>query len=265
MKIFPRLWILTWLAWLFLVACQPINTPVSAPTLAPDCIGSGQIVHDAAPSKNSSQPIAMQVYLPPCYDSQTESAYPVLYLLHGSGHSESSWFKAGVDQIAEGHILSGNVPPCIIVTPRLIEDDRRAKFMIEDVIPYIDSHYRTLNDRQYRAISGASLGAILSTQAALQHPDMFANLACFGGAAVKSDKELLTGWINGIPEYQRPRILIDIGQQDPFLYTGQILMDILNAADYPYRYNSEEGGHTYTYWAGNFDEFVLEWIAEDWR
>jgi enterochelin esterase-like enzyme len=265
MKTASRLWMLACLAGLLLAACQPAVIPTFVPTLDPNCTEAGQIVHDSVPSsENSSLTIALQVYLPPCYDSQPERAYPVLYLLHGHTHSEATWFEAGMGQVAEAHIRSGDVPPFIIVAPHLVEDDPQANFIVKDVIPYIDSHYRTLSDRQYRAIAGGSLGAKFSARAALQNPDLFASVACFGGAARSSEKKLLAGWINNISEHQRPRILIDIGQQDPFLYEGQILTDLLDEANYPYQFNSEEGGHSYAYWIGNFDEFALAWIAEDW-
>ena len=250
---------------LLLAACGGSVPATPVATLDPGCTSDGRLVRDEAPSEVNVLPIAFQVYLPPCYDSQPGRSYPVLYLLHGRGSSEASWFGAGMDVIAESHIRSGDVPPFLLVTPRMVEEDREVDFMLRDVIPYVEGHYRVLGDRRHRAVGGGSLGAIFAVRLALQHPDQFASVAAFGGAAVSGEEEVLRGWIDDIPRDQRPRVLIDIGQQDTMLFSGQILMDLLDEADYPYRFNSEEGGHTYVYWAGNLDEFALAWIAEDWR
>ena len=94
-----RLW-LACLAGLLLFGCQPAATPAPVATLDPGCAEPGRVVRDAAPSEANVLPVALQIYLPPCYDSQPERLYPVLYLLHGRGGSEASWFGAGAEAIA---------------------------------------------------------------------------------------------------------------------------------------------------------------------
>lgn len=248
-----------------LTACQPavMFTPVA--TLDPACDQSGVVVSDEAPSAANLLPIRMQVYLPPCYVSQPERSYPVFYLLHARGSSYTSWNANGAFEVADRLIREGRLPPFLLVTPGLVEGDRQVNFMLEDVLPYVESRYRVIGDRQHRAIGGGSLGAVFSARFALQHPDLVSSVACFGGAAVNGEQEVLRGWIAAIPHDQRPRLLVDIGQEDTMLFSGQILLDLLDEFDYPFRFNSEPGGHTYLYWVGNLDDFAFEWIAEDWR
>ena len=104
------------------------------------------------------------IYLPPCYDERIEINYPVLYLLHGQTYTDDQWIRLGVPNILDNLIHSGESQPFIIVFP----DDRYwnlpagpgfGERLVDSLIPYIDQTYRTLPDRNHRAIGGMSRGA----------------------------------------------------------------------------------------------------------
>ena len=103
------------------------------------------------------------IYLPPCYDVQTDEKYPVLYLLHGQTYVDDEWVRLGAPSVADDLIHSGRAVPFIMVFP----DDRYWNVaagggfgdrLINALIPYIDRNYRTLADRQHRALGGLSRG-----------------------------------------------------------------------------------------------------------
>lgn len=126
------------------------------------------------------------IYLPPGYDT-TRRRYPVLYLLHGAPGSYTDWHKAaGIDKTMDALISLGRVRPMIVVMPDgnggPFSDSEWAdngqelhaeEYLIREVVPYIDSHYRTLADRDQRAIGGLSTGGFGAVNITLHHPEVF--------------------------------------------------------------------------------------------
>ncbi len=150
----------------------------------------------------------MYVYTPAGYDEGTEK-YPVFYLLHGAGGDEDAWSSMGrTVQIMDNLIVQGKAEPMIVVMTNGNANQAAAtidypmaqaqggmggfgsnaglfeKSIIDDVIPYIDNNYRTLADREHRAIAGLSMGGGQTTYAALNNLDKFAWIGSFSGAFV---------------------------------------------------------------------------------
>src|ERR1700690_3635749 len=91
-------------------------TPTSTPLTClhqPPRVDSGEI-------DSTKPPQLFLIYLPPCYDAQTDQRYPVLYLLHGQTYIDDQWVRIGAPQAADQLILSGQAAPFIMVFP----DDR---------------------------------------------------------------------------------------------------------------------------------------------
>lgn len=143
---------------------------------------------------------AAMVYLPPGYESETES-YPVLYLLHGAGGDETTWTeRQQAHVILDNLIADGELEPLVVVMPygytsRLPEGERRRgagdykqdmeEFAIDffsDLVPLVESRYRVVGDRAHRAIAGLSMGGGQSFAIGLTHPDYFNAVAGFSSA-----------------------------------------------------------------------------------
>jgi enterochelin esterase family protein len=150
------------------------------------------------------------VYLPPNYDTQTNGRYPVLYLQHGGGEDETGWIRQGrANFILDNLIAARQCKPMIIVmaygyarragqaphdlTGKPVGSPERLKAMQEmtsafedDVtqalIPYIDKTFRTLPDRDHRAMAGLSMGGMQTFQITLNHLDLFSYIGGFSGA-----------------------------------------------------------------------------------
>jgi len=149
----------------------------------------------------------MYVYTPAGYN-EGDKDYPVFYLLHGAGGDEDAWSSMGrACQIMDNLIASGKAEPMIVVMTNgnatqaaaridypvaQAEGGMRGfgsagqfeKSIIDDVVPFIDNNYRTLSDREHRAIAGLSMGGAQTTYAALNHIDRFAWVGSFSGAFV---------------------------------------------------------------------------------
>ncbi len=139
------------------------------------------------------------VYLPPDYRISTRR-YPVVYLLHGYTDDESGWVQFGeIGPIADRAIAERKIPPMIIVMPdggvAWYINDHLGKVRYEDMfvgefIPHVDAAYRTRPKREFRGISGLSMGGWGALVHALRHPDLFAACAAFS-AGIWTDDELI--------------------------------------------------------------------------
>jgi enterochelin esterase-like enzyme len=151
------------------------------------------------------------VYTPPNYDAQIKTRYPVLYLQHGGGEDETGWTRQGrANFILDNLIAAGKSKPMIIVmaygyakrvgyvepdltgkpfgSPEMMKAMQDMASAFEDdltqvLIPYVDSNFRTIADRDHRAMAGLSMGGMQTFQVTFDHLDMFSYIGGFSGAA----------------------------------------------------------------------------------
>lgn len=150
------------------------------------------------------------VYLPPGYDSQPKRRYPVLYLQHGGGEDETGWVRQGhANFILDNLIAARECKPMIVVmaygyarragqsppdlagkpfgSPEMLEAMRNMASTFEDdvtqaLIPFVDNTFRTLADRDHRAMAGLSMGGMQTFHITLNHLDLFSHIGGFSGA-----------------------------------------------------------------------------------
>ena len=175
------------------------------------------------------------VYLPPQYKKDANRRFPVLYLFHGAGEDETGWGTQGkLGNIMDNLIAKKEAEPMIIVMEHAVATDPNAtgranmfdftffeKVMVEEIVPYFDAHYRTLTDRDNRAICGLSLGGFQSYTIGLDHPEMFGWIGGFSGSGRgpndRRDAEMYPKSIND----QYHVLYISIGTDEPSgMYQG---------------------------------------------
>lgn len=159
-------------------------------------------------SRVTGQPRHILVYTPPGYDADPTRRYPVLYLQHGGGEDETGWTRQGhANFILDNLIAEGKAQPMIVVMERgyasrpgeTVEPGRRGNggafeaVVLEDLIPLIDATYRTLADRDHRALAGLSMGGGQALQIGLTHLDVFSAVASFSGARDADPKTSFNG------------------------------------------------------------------------
>lgn len=144
------------------------------------------------------------VYLPDEYDDRPDRRYPVIYYLHGGAGNqrEGRWLIRRIDAA----VKAGRMNPVIVVCPQALPigwyinantSDPKVtsgpieEVLIEDLIPYIDSHFRTVASRGGRGIEGFSMGGRGTLLLAFMHPDLFCAASSIAGALVDWDEEPL--------------------------------------------------------------------------
>ena len=179
----------------------------------------GQLRENLYFSKSTNTTRRCFVYTPPDYDKNTTARYPVLYLQHGAGEDETGWGNQGhANLILDNLIAAGKAKPFLIVMdngggirgggprrggppapggaggaparPRF-DFSAFAKIMTEELIPFIDSNYRTLADQPHRAMAGLSMGGAQTRQITLANLDKFSHIGMFSGGSLAADDPAL--------------------------------------------------------------------------
>jgi enterochelin esterase-like enzyme len=205
----------------------------------------------------------MMVYTPPGY-SQNQK-YPVLYLLHGIGDTESGWSQKGKAEIILDNLYADKkAVPMIVVMPNgrasaepapanpfegnpfeayaAFEND-----LLKDVIPYIESHYAVQANREHRALAGLSMGGGQSLNFGLRNLNTFAWVGGFSSAPNTQTARTL------IPEpsaaKEKLRLLwVSCGDKDGLMSISKPFHEHLMQTDIPHIWHVDSGGHTWPVW-----------------
>jgi enterochelin esterase-like enzyme len=166
-------------------------------------------------SKVTGQTRHIMVYTPPGYDADRERRYPVLYLQHGGGEDETGWTRQGHANFILDNLIAGKkaVPMIVVMEkgyaaragaaggqPGKFDSGPFEDVVIKDLIPMVDSTYRTKADRGSRAIAGLSMGAGHAMRIGLGHLDTFSVVGAFSGGAGKFDPKTAFGGVFADPE-----------------------------------------------------------------
>lgn len=163
------------------------------------------------------------VYTPPQYDDDFSTRYPVLYLQHGYTENETGWSRQGrCGLIMDNLLADGKCLPFIIVMENgeishradnaqggfgsLMSDANTLfpKILTEDVIPYIDTHFRTMPDQSHRALAGLSMGGMQTRHISLNFPGLFSQIGIFSGGVISAQD------IEQHPEFKKENRLVFI-------------------------------------------------------
>ena len=202
------------------------------------------------------------VYTPADYETSGKS-YPVFYLVSGTTDTEETWFKVGkLNTILDNLIADGKAEPMIVVmpygnmgaTPMPASMDA-VKFyevfaneLTECIMPYVEQSFRTVNDRDHRAIAGFSRGGGQSLYSALAHPELFSWLASYSAYLTPEMMDTC------FPQYgENPSLINDrfklvwygVGSED-FLHDDVIRnREYLDAKGIKHEDMNTGGGHTW--------------------
>jgi enterochelin esterase-like enzyme len=221
----------------------------------------GSVHIDFYDSKNMNTPRTFYVYTPPGYENNTQK-YPVLYLLHGNGQIESSWLWTGhANVILDNLIADGKAKPMIVVmpyghVPREIKPDRPPgagqgdmqtieKELLTAIKPEVETRYRTLNDRDHRAIAGLSMGAMQSWSIGLHNLDQFAYIGAFSGPGNRAEWEKA----DAVMLNKQLKVLwFGCGTEDALYPAVKAMDQLLSQRDVKHTFYSSGLGHSWPNW-----------------
>jgi enterochelin esterase-like enzyme len=230
-------------------------------------------------SKVTGEPRRAYVYTPPDYDSNSRTRYPVLYLQHGAGENATSWTKQGrANLILDNLIATGKAKPMIVVMdtgyaykpgatpvqgptgnptiPNSFED-----VVVTDLIPLIDATYRTLANRDSRAMAGLSMGGAQTLQITSNHLDLFAWIGSFSAPIRNFDlKTSMNGVLTDAASFnKRVRLLwLGAGTAEEVMMKGaaQVHAALDGAAIKHVFYESQGTSHEWQTWRRSLNDFA---------
>ena len=244
-------------------------TLLATPSTTPDCLTNGGEVHRASFfSEQWEKDFHFNIYLPACYSSDPSNHYPVMYLLHGLSYTNEQWLRLGLVSQMDALVASGDIPPFIIVLPLEStfippQNSRFDNALVNDLIPWIDSHYQTLPEKQFRGIAGLSRGAAWSVRIGFENVDLFNSVGAHSLPLFEADGANLNTWLTQIPAEDLPVFFIDIGRNDQEVRVAQDFADKLDENNIPHEWYLFTGGHTEEYWSSHLAQY-LRWYARDW-
>ncbi|KJF45147.1 alpha/beta hydrolase-fold protein [Draconibacterium sediminis] len=219
------------------------------------------------------------VYTPAEYTNNPEKRYPVLYLQHGSFEDETGWPGQGqANCILDNLIAANKAVPMIIVMdngyaykPQTSGGGRPAmvfeEVMLNEIIPMIDNRFRTIADREHRAIAGLSMGANQTMRICMNNLDKFAYYGGFSGTSnyPSSDEINVETFLNGAFKNgksvndQIKVFWLGLGTKEPEPFPGSVgaFRNMLEkqGIDYVY-YESPETAHEWQTWRRSLHQYA---------
>jgi enterochelin esterase-like enzyme len=246
-----------------------------------DNIAHGAISTVVYDSKTLSTRREMLVYTPPGYSPNRK--YPVIYLLHGLNSGAGQWpYWVRADYVIDNLLADGKIEPVIIVFPNCNtnvtvsnpkpdeQEERKGGFkgygklfendLLNDIIPYIESHYSVYTDREHRALAGLSMGGGQSLNIGLSHINTFAYVAGFSSAPNTnefgglSNSKLLSDL--SAAKDQLKVLWLGCGNKDGLIGVSQRVHQHFKEQGVPHIWHVDGNGHDDTEWANNLYLFV---------
>lgn len=237
------------------------------------------------PTKYLATPEKCTVILPRHYDSFPDKRFPVVYLLNGYDGDHRQWPSTGryLHRYATAYEM-------IFVCPDgrdswywdspINKKMQMESFITKDLVPYIDSHYRTIADKRHRAISGLSMGGHGAMYLSMRHPDIFGSAGSMSGGLYAPQKKWANSWkmkqvlgpyaenparwkeYSAIAQISRIKpgdlnLIIDCGADDFFAGINDEFHQALVAAKIPHDYIVRPGKHSHDYWRNSIRYHIL--------
>lgn len=203
------------------------------------------------------------VYTPAGYDKNKGKKYPVLYLQHGWGENETSWPVQGkAATIMDNLIADGKAEPMIVVMTYGLTNDvkfgdrnginnamKESEALIVDaLVPYVDSHFRTRADKKHRAMAGLSMGGMETHAITLARPETFGSYGIFSGGMYTPDE------LKGTPGIDY--IFISCGSKENPEAVTKAVEDLQAAGFNAQSLVSEDTAHEFLTWRRSLNEMA---------
>lgn len=221
----------------------------------------GRVQQILFPSNSTSTSRRAFVYTPPGYEKDQLKKYPVLYLQHGWGEDETAWSNQGhANLIMDNLIAKGKIKPFIIVMTYgmtnevkwgRIRDFKIEPFQMvltEELIPYVDANFRTLANRDNRAMAGLSMGGMETKMITLNKPALFGYYGLLSGGLYTPDD------LNG---KTKPKLVfISCGSKERPDSVKKAATDLKAAGYNAVSYISENTAHEFQTWRRSLHELA---------
>jgi enterochelin esterase-like enzyme len=239
-----------------------------------DGVAKGELKRVDYDSKTVGVKRWMQVYTPPGYSK--DKKYPQLYVLHGIGGNErEEWTSGGVAHVILDNLIAAKkIEPMVVVFPNgnATADPNaggRGGFgggragwgkpfeneLLKDIIPYIESNYSVVSDREHRAVTGLSMGGGQALNIGLSNLDVFAWVGGFSSAPNTSPPEQLVADPEKAKE-QLKLLYVSCGNKDGLMRVSQGVHTYLKEKNVPHIWHVDDHAHDFQHWRKGLYNFA---------
>lgn len=213
----------------------------------------------------------MHVWTPAGYETSAEKL-PVLYLIHGGGDTDKSWPTVGcAGAILDNLLAEGKMKPMIVVMPNGSVSKASleggvtlfAEDLMNDIVPYIESNYRVLADKDNRALAGLSMGGMATLEAGLNNYKMFGYLWVLSSGWFANDTktyEVKGAYLKKIAKDFNKTVralhFTQGGPEDIAYNNCKEMLKLFDAAGVKYQYSEAPGGHSWYTWRNDLYNLV---------
>jgi enterochelin esterase-like enzyme len=207
--------------------------------------------------------LKVQVYLPPCYPADGDIPYPLLVLLHGQGYDQNHWLSLDLADTADKLISSAQIPPMIILMPHEEYayyhpyDSSFDAVIINLLLPWVAENFAACQEARCRGVGGISRGGSWALHMGSDYPGVFGVIGMHSAAPFSADQYRLVRVLRDLPEPQRPRLFIDVGEIDTYRGFISEFHEDLAEQDVEHTWNTAEGGHDGAYWRAHIEDYLL--------
>jgi enterochelin esterase family protein len=216
----------------------------------------------------------MHIYTPPGYENG-KGKYPVFYLLHGANDNDDVWVSEGhANFMMDNFIAAKKAKPMIVVMPAGhtppavpggppggMQGRDFEKDFVQDIMPYVESHYRVRTDRRSRAIAGLSMGGMQTLNISLAHLDKFAYIGVFSSGWLRQTPEAIEtefgAGLNDVRARSGLRLFwFATGKDDSLLPRTRTTVEILKKRGINVEFQESSGMHTWINWRDYLHQFA---------
>jgi enterochelin esterase-like enzyme len=267
-------------------------TPVTAtpgasarPSSPSVSLGKGRTEKGTFRSKVLDRELPYLVYLPPGYDASGSARYPTAYVLHGGSGLNTEWVDYGLLDAADRLMGSGAIPPFVIVLPQGDQEywvdhvidsrtgangEKWGTYTAHEVVPTIDSRYRTVASAAGRAIGGLSMGGHAAMQLSMNFPGIWSAIAAtspslrpegeaptYLGFGVEFAARDPLSLVRDRPDLARQYAWwIDSAITDPWLRPATAIHRALAELGIPHEWSTPPGDQSAKYWSAHVEDYL---------
>jgi enterochelin esterase-like enzyme len=216
-------------------------------------------------SLNTNSDYQIKIYLPPGYDNKSSERYPAVYFQDGYDYIDAGYAINIIDNLTDSNKIEKVI--AVFVNPAsrneeyaLSKRNQYMLFFINELVPFIDSLYRTIPVPMKRGVIGDSYGGNISALISLYYPDVFANCGLHSGALFPNNNEALNLIINE-PKKDIKFYLVQGTYELPVIDMREF-RDALLSGGYEFKWLGLPEGHSWGLWRATIDEMLEYFFPE---
>lgn len=232
------------------------------------------------PSRHLGRAVLVHLYLPSTFTMQPAHRYPLVIMHDGTDFLHYASVSTVLDNLIERGLTPELVVALIDPGDRLVEyadDERHARFVAEELVPYLDGHLPLVADRDHRCLAGASFGAVAALSTAARFPDTFGRLMLQSGsfdgaggteggidrpgAMWKPVRRFVESFV-AEPRKVADRIYLSCGVYEPLIADNRAIRPVLASTGSTVVLEEQSDGHTWGCWRDGLG-VGLTWLFAD--